>query len=292
MTSKRTISASNETGLLAAVVKPVVYARLDFSSGVQRFHTEIGPKTAVHPTFGSESYTGIGDFGGLSSGVKEATSAAPANLSLTLTGLKTSLVNMALTDDYFRRDAEVMLGLEDTDGVQLDDPIIMFSGYMDKIDIVLQDGLAQMTLSLESRGTNLLTASDWRFTDEDKQVEVNGDLMGEYIYRMADLQLRWGEHRFGSFGPFGREDRRGGGRGSHGGGNRSPSDIRLKENITFIGMQQGVNIYSWTWNSIARSLGLAGTEVGVIAQEHLDTPYVTKHESGYLMVDYVGLMYD
>lgn len=197
MSSKRRISTPNEVGILSAVVKPVIFARLDFSSGVQRFHTEIGPKTAVHPIFGSETYTGIGDFGGLSSDVSETTSGAPANLTLSLVGLDASLINIALTDDYFRRNAEIMLGLEDGAGILLDDPEILFSGFMDKIDVVLSQGFAQMTLNMESRGTNLLTASDHRSNDETKQAEVTGDLMGEYIYRMADLKLRWGAIHIG-----------------------------------------------------------------------------------------------
>ena len=193
MTSKRTISATNETASLAQVVKPVFYTRLDFSTGVQRFHTEIGPRTVTHPTFGAELYTGIGDFGGLSSEVKESTTGTPHSVTLSLTGLKASLINLALTDDYFRRDAEIMLSLEDGNGVLLDDPIILFSGYMDKVDMTLGEGIANLSMVLESRGTNLLTASDWRFTDEDKQTEVSGDLAGEYIWMMIDLQLKWGE---------------------------------------------------------------------------------------------------
>ncbi len=284
MTSKRQISTPNETGVLGAVVKPVVYARLDFSSGIQRFHTEIGPKTAVHPTFGSESYTGIGDFGGLSSEIKEATSGAPANLTLTLTGVDASLVNNALVDDYFRRDAEIMLGLEDGDGVPLDDPEILFSGYMDKLDIVLSQGFGQMTLNLESRGTNLLAPSDHRFTDEDKQAEVTGDLMGEYIYRMADLQLRWGTWAAWGTGVFGNEDRR-----RNRNRTSAPSDRRLKKNVQLIGTHKGINIYSWQWNTLARCLGINAPTVGVIAQEHQHTDHVVRGRSGFLGVDYAGL---
>lgn len=188
----RTISAANIAALDANHIKYVLFARLDFSSGVQRYHTEIGPKTAVHPVHGSESYTGIGDFGGISGDVKESVTAAPTGIKLVLTGVNASLINTSITENYYRRDAEVMLGLEDASGNLVDDPVILFSGFMDKIDISLSQGLGQMTLSVESRGTNLLTASDVRFTDEDKQAEVNGDLMAEYVYRMADLQLKWG----------------------------------------------------------------------------------------------------
>lgn len=200
MTSKRDIDAANETATLTQLVKPVYFVRLDFSSGVERYHTEIGPITATHPIHGSEVYTGIGDFGGIEGEVKESVSGAPVAIKLSLTGVKSSLINTALVDEYYRRDAELMVGLEDESGDLIADPEILFSGFMDKIDISLNTALGQMQLTCESRGTNLQRSSDHRFTDEDKQIEVNGDLMGEYIYRMADLQLFWGDREFTS--PF------------------------------------------------------------------------------------------
>ena len=214
MTSKRTIAAANETAFSDRVVKLVLYARLDFAAGVQRFHTEIGPKTAVHPIHGSESYLGVGDFGGISSKVVESISGAPKSLSISLSGVSGALLNSALTDDYFRRDAEVMVGLEDGAGDSIEDPEILFSGFMDKVNITLGDGLASMTLICESRGTNLLRASDFRFTDEDKQREVTGDLGAEYVWRMEDLQLTWGGRGVNPFptprGPGGRPPNTGG----------------------------------------------------------------------------------
>jgi len=208
--SKRALDAANEAATLSKQLKLVMFARLDFASGVQRFHTEIGPKTAVHPIYGSELYLGIGDFGGISGDVKEGTSNAPEPLRLTLTGLKASLVNLAIVDDYFRRDAELMIGFENELGNLIADPEILYSGYMDKVDIVLQEGTAQMTMTLEHRGTNLLRASDHRFTDEDKQAETPGDLAGEYIWEMTDIKLRWGSSYVW---PTGGSSGRGGGGG-------------------------------------------------------------------------------
>lgn len=216
MTSKRTLTSTNETALLDQLVKPVYFARLDFSSGVERYHTEIGPLTATHPVHGAEVYTGIGDFGGIQGEIVESVSGSPQAVKLALTGVKSSMINMALVDDYYRRDVEVMIGLQDNTGAEIDDPEIIFSGFMDKIDIALSDAVGGMVVTCESRGTNLRRASDWRFTDEDKQIEVNGDLLGEYIYRMADLQLYWGDRSVNT--TFS-----GGGGGGPGGGN-SPRD--------------------------------------------------------------------
>lgn len=194
--SKRDISAANEAALTAKVLRPIIFARLDFASGVLRFHTEIGPKTAVHPVFGSEIYTGVGDFGGIVGDFKESVSAATQPLRLAITGVKSALINQAFTDDYYRRDAEVMLGFDDETGALVGDPMILFSGFMDTVNIALGPQTGEMVLTCESRGTNLATASDWRFTDEDKQLEVSGDKLGQYIYRMVDLTLRWGDSDF------------------------------------------------------------------------------------------------
>lgn len=218
MTSKREISASNETALLGSVVRPIVFARLDFSSGVQRYHTGIGPKTAVHPTHGSETYTGIGDFGGIQGDVVESVSKAAQTLQLTLSGLNASLINIALVDDYFRRDVEIMLGLENASGALVDDPVILFSGFMEYMTISLKEKTGSIVLRCEGRGSNLRRSSDVRFTDEDKQREVNGDLLAEYVYRMADLELYWGDRQFNS--PLG------GGGGGPAPGDRFRDDIR------------------------------------------------------------------
>lgn len=192
MTSKRTITTLNQNASLGSIVRPIMFARMSFSSGVQRMHTEIGPRTAIHPIHGSESYQGIGDFGGMASDIKESISVAPESIKLAITGVDSAFIDIALDDDYYRRDIELMFGFDDEAGVLLDDPVIIWSGFMDKADINLGAGIGALMLSCESRATNLKGASDLRFTDEDLQAAFTGDLGGEYIFRMADLQIKWG----------------------------------------------------------------------------------------------------
>lgn len=201
MTSKRDINATNETALLQRVVRPITFARLDFSSGAERYHTDIGPRNATHPIHGSEVYTGIGDFGGIEGDVVETIKSVAETVNLTITGVDATKVNLAITDNFFMRDVEIMFGLLDESGDLVANPEVLFSGFMGKADIALEAGLGQIMLTCESRGVKLNRPSDWRFTDEDKQIEVNGDLMGEYIYRMVDLQLLWGQHEVGGGGP-------------------------------------------------------------------------------------------
>ena len=67
------------------------------------------------------------------------------------------------------------------------------------------------------------------------------------------------------------------------------SDIRLKENIEFKGILNGIRTYTWDWNDEAKRIGADKCPtVGVIAQEiqkiHPDA--VTEDEHGYLLVNY------
>ena len=67
------------------------------------------------------------------------------------------------------------------------------------------------------------------------------------------------------------------------------SDSRLKDNISKIGqLPNGLGIYTWTWNEIAKGLGINSQEVGVLAQEVLEIKpdAVQLDENGYYKVNY------
>ena len=65
------------------------------------------------------------------------------------------------------------------------------------------------------------------------------------------------------------------------------SDKRLKKNINLIDNINGYNIYSWTWNKLAESMGLFGDSYGVIAQYVFETnPDAIAIENGYMKVNY------
>ncbi|MDC3121408.1 tail fiber domain-containing protein [bacterium] len=71
------------------------------------------------------------------------------------------------------------------------------------------------------------------------------------------------------------------------------SDMRLKQDITKIGTHRnGLAIYTWAWNDLARSLGIVDVPtVGFMAQEAqvLYPQHVTQDASGYLMLNYAAL---
>lgn len=193
--SKREISALNEAATLTRPVRPILFARMDFATTPRMVHTEIGPRLVTHPIYGTEEYVGIGDFGGMTTDLVESVSNAAQSIKLSITGIKKDYMRGVLTDDYHRRSIDLMFGFDDENSELVDDPVIIDSRFMDKADINLGEQTADITLTCESRAIDLQGSSDLRFTDEDLQIEFPGDLAGEYIFRMADLVLKWGGDR-------------------------------------------------------------------------------------------------
>ena len=73
------------------------------------------------------------------------------------------------------------------------------------------------------------------------------------------------------------------------------SDSQLKKAISLVGRVQVLtqaavyNVYTWTWNTLAKVLGVTGPTIGVMAQEIPDE-FVVVDKNGFLMVDYGRLL--
>ncbi|MEO9497712.1 MAG: tail fiber domain-containing protein [Vibrio splendidus] len=69
------------------------------------------------------------------------------------------------------------------------------------------------------------------------------------------------------------------------------SDENLKDDVKKVGIVNGYNWYSWTWNSIAEGLGLKGESQGVLAQEvEKVKPELIGESQGYKTVNYEGIL--
>ena len=65
------------------------------------------------------------------------------------------------------------------------------------------------------------------------------------------------------------------------------SDIRLKDNIKYLGIDDGHKVYSWTWKKEAKEFGLKGDDTGVMAHEVAEyMPEAISTSGGYILVNY------
>lgn len=177
----RTINASLLTALTGDLVEPYYAVELFFDNGTLRFWTGIGDRT-----IGSNTYTGTGSL--LSVGPSEEVNDLSAkSMSLTLTGLDSSIISLALQEPYQRRQAKVYLGEQSVSNV-----VQIFSGQMNTMNIEDSAEGATVQLTVESKLVELERAANWRYTDENHQSRYDGDTFFSYVQDIQDVQVAWG----------------------------------------------------------------------------------------------------
>lgn len=177
----RTINASLLTALTGDLAEPYYAVELFFDSGTLRFWTGIGDKT-----INSNTYTGTGSLLNIGPAEEVGDLSAKA-MSLTLTGLDSSIISLALQEPYQRRQAKVYLGEQSVSEV-----IQIFSGQMNTMNIDDSAEGATIQLTIESKLVELERAANWRYTDENHQSRYSGDTFFSYVQAIQDAQVAWG----------------------------------------------------------------------------------------------------
>ena len=104
----RTVPSALLTALSQPEVQPYYAVELDFDSAPVRLWTGYGDLI-----IGVDTYTGTGNLLSIG-GLEEVNDLSAKNITLTLSGVPSSLVSIALTEPYQRREAKVYFGTTDT----------------------------------------------------------------------------------------------------------------------------------------------------------------------------------
>jgi len=181
----RILTGAVETASLEAQVAPVLFAELDAASGLHRFST--ADRTL---SFAGLSFAGIGDFGKLSP-LGEPSDLSVQGITIALSGIPSTYVDLALAEIIQGRPARVWLGFLDATSALIADPVLLFRGRMDVMDIRLGE-TAEVAISIENR------LADWdrprmrRYTDADQRAVFGADKGFEFVSQSAERELRWG----------------------------------------------------------------------------------------------------
>lgn len=155
------------------------------SQNAIRLWTGYGDKT-----IDSNTYTGSGNLLTIS-GLEEVSDLSSKGASVTLSGLDSSIVSLALTANYQGRLARIYWGINTT---QLE----AFSGFMDQMTITDSGETSSISLSLESRLIVLERASTRRYTSESHAAvrTTNGrtgsDTFFDWVAPLQDKKVPWG----------------------------------------------------------------------------------------------------
>ena len=105
----RNITTAFKNAITSKVVRPIMAVELDFSDGVLKMWNGYGDLTMTAGG-SSKTFTGQGDLLGIT-GVEESSTLSMSGITLTLAGIKSSLISTALSAGYTNRNGAVYLGL-------------------------------------------------------------------------------------------------------------------------------------------------------------------------------------
>ena len=187
----RSITTAFNNAITSQVVRPLLAVELEFSTGTLRFWNGYGDLTMTAGG-SSNTFTGLGDLMGVSA-VSESDQVEAIGASLSLTGIKSSLISAALSANYTNRNASIFLGLFDTSKSVIADVYTLFKGKMDIMKIDEGAESATIVLNLENRLIALDRPKERRYTHEDQQLSFSGDLGFEFVPDLQDKEIIWGK---------------------------------------------------------------------------------------------------
>jgi hypothetical protein len=183
----RDLGTDLSNAVIAPVVAPAFFFKAEFDSGDVLAWSGYGDIT-----WGGDTYLGIGDFGGVDK-VDETSDVRANGVTLTLSGIPSQLLAIALLEPYQGRPCTLFLGaLNLTTGVLVGTPYPLISGRMDVMTIEEGADTGTITLTVENRLIELFRTKERRYTHEDQQIDFPGDLGLEYVAGLQEKPINWG----------------------------------------------------------------------------------------------------
>lgn len=184
----RTIASSILSKIGDAAVYPFYAIELEFDNNPVYSWTGVGSIT-----IDGNEYTGVANMLQISD-VHETQDISAKGMTLTLSGIPSALLALALTEPYQGRICKVYLGFmtswESPDASP--DVMEVFSGYMDQMTIEEGAETSTIAVSVESRLIDLERPRTRRYTSENQKIRHAGDRAFDFIESMQDQRLVWG----------------------------------------------------------------------------------------------------
>ncbi|MEG3640684.1 hypothetical protein [Magnetococcus sp. PR-3] len=183
----RDLTVGMQSAMEAKLVSPIALVSMETAGGTIYVWSGNGELQ-----WNGQTWQGVGDLGGISA-MQEAQELRANNITLTLNGVSSSLIAMALADLRQGKRVSVFLGaLDPASTVMIADPVEMFGGLTDVPTIDASGDTCTIGISVESRLIRLEKNTARRWTHEDQQIRSPGDRGFEYVPSLQDMEITWG----------------------------------------------------------------------------------------------------
>lgn len=174
----RDIGTALNNKFLSSSVELFVAVELSFDSGALRIWSGIGDKTIEGNT-----YTGTGSLLGVS-GIEESDNLSAPGAVVSLNGVDSSIISLAIQEPYQNRECRILLGSGN-------DFFEIFSGFMDVMTIEDGGDKCAISLTVESRLLLLDRKVPLRYTQETQNSRYPGDTFFSYVASLQDKKVEW-----------------------------------------------------------------------------------------------------
>lgn len=174
------------TELSAGTIRPFIFYEGEFDTATVRFTTH-----AYDLTWNASTWLANGfliDF----SDVQENNELRADSMSITLNGIPNSVVALLLNDTDNQQRGYLYLGMLTSSLQIVPNPVRIFSGMLDSIEIEDSPEGVIATINYENRLADLQRPRQFRYTDATQQSLYSGDLGFQYVNQLQDWTAFWG----------------------------------------------------------------------------------------------------
>ncbi len=165
-------------------------------------------------TINSETYTGAGDLLAIGE-IEEDIDLSSKGISISLSGMDTTVLNIALTESYQNRFVTIFLGYVMGGTNEVAGVVTLFKGRITTLTVNDNPAGATISIDAESRLIDLERPSNLRYTKESQNFLHSGDTGFNRIASIQDKEIIWGKSSSVTGG---------------GGGNSGSSDNEIRRN--------------------------------------------------------------
>ena len=182
----RTLSSQMAAVAQSKSLRPIILIDMMFTTSP--LYVWNGSGTLVHS---SNNYIGVGDLIGIGA-ISEKTDLTATGVTITLAGIKQSLLTIALAEPYQNREVTIYLGAINDSGDLVASPVVMFEGRMDVMNIQDVGSTATITVQCESKLIQLDRVFVRRYTAEDQKIDHTTDTALNFMAKIQEISIPWG----------------------------------------------------------------------------------------------------
>lgn len=170
----------------ADVVRPIIFIKAEFDSGDVLMWSGLGDLD-----WAGETWLGGGSLLGVEA-IEESAEVKATGTRVSLSGIPSELLSIALQEDYSGRPLSIWFGATDESGNIIADPVLLFKGRMDVMSIQEGSEFSKIDVTVESRLIEFERARERRYTSEDQKIDYPNDKGLEFVSSIQDKQIVWG----------------------------------------------------------------------------------------------------